>query len=263
MKSHRTRRAWTISLLVHLCLAVALAYITINHEYPSEQAAISVSILKVSPIPVTQRKPQVEMPVVVPAPVPDFKVTPQPTLTQTRSVTAHQVRPTVQSTPSSAPPAVDNRISQPRTQAATVSLSSPVNHPSTQPLATIADLPVQSDTPLVAGLSGSGSLADGIGEGEGGGLGSGVGRGTLGSGGGIDQTPTRNSVGLTSLVTAKGTAHIDTSLAEVAQNIVLGNGVRELPKGTPGAIVQGRGREIIGRLNLVRFEDPLHPSGDV
>ena len=85
----------------------------------------------------------------------------------------------------------------------------------------------------------------------------------MGSGADIGQGRIRNRVGLTSLVEGAGTANIDESLAGVTDNIALGNSVPELPEGTPGAIIQGRGREIVGQLNLVRFDDPLHPNADI
>ena len=73
----------------------------------------------------------------------------------------------------------------------------------------------------------------------------------------------RDRVGLSSLIDAEGAANIEDTLSDVDEKVALGGGIPELPHGTPGAIVVGRGRNIRGRLNLARFEDPLHPSADI
>ena len=80
-------------------------------------------------------------------------------------------------------------------------------------LATAVDLPVQSDAPLAAGMSGGGSLSgSGIGEGSG----SGVGRGTFGLGGGVGQAQTRGRAGIGSLVGAEGASNIEDTLSDVS-----------------------------------------------
>ena len=105
------------------------------------------------------------------------------------------------------------------------------------------------------GIAGSGSIGTESG--------SGVERGDFGLGSGVNQTRTRGRVGLTSLVTAEGTASIEDTLSDVTEKVILGGGVPELPSGSPGAIVVGRGRDMMGRLNLARFENPLHPFGGI
>ena len=79
----------------------------------------------------------------------------------------------------------------------------------------------------------------------------------------MNQTRTRGRVGIGSLVGAEGASNIEDTLANVTNKITLGGGVAELPSRSPGAIVVGRGRDIMGRLNLARFEDPVHPSADI
>ena len=79
----------------------------------------------------------------------------------------------------------------------------------------------------------------------------------------MGQTRTRGRVGIGSLVGAEGASNIDDTLSDVTEKVTLGDEVAELPPGSPGAIVVGRGRDIMGRLNLARFEDPLHPSADI
>ena len=259
MKSHRMQRSWMISLAVHVCLAVIFTYMTINPEYSDKNDAINVSILRVARPSVIPRAP-IENLVIVPMPVPDFQVTPQSESISQRSVRGQQVKSTVRSVPASTL-ATRGMVSLQRRQVS-VNVSSPFHQRFTEPLTTATDLPIESNQPLVAGLSG-GSIADGISGESRIGLGNGRGRSALGSGADIGQGRIRNRVGLTSLVEGAGTANIDESLAGVTDNIALGNSVPELPEGTPGAIIQGRGREIVGQLNLVRFDDPLHPNADI
>ena len=93
--------------------------------------------------------------------------------------------------------------------------------------------------------------------------GSGVERGDFGWGSGVNQNRTRGHVGIGSLVGTEGATNIDDTLSNVTEKVILGGGVPELPSGSPGAIVVGRGRDMMGRLNLARFENPLHPFGGV
>ncbi len=266
MKSHHKYRFWFISLVIHLCLVIVCSVIIINQTTPRDVDALDVSIFKVKPVPLVKKTPQVQAPTVAPAPTPNFQITPQSASTQPRALTTHPVRSTSVSVPKAV--AVDAPVSQPPTQSTHteisvqgVSQSSRANNQPAQSLATAVNLPLQSDAPLAAGLSGNNSLSGSgsIGEGSG----SGVGRGAFSSGGGVGQSRTKGRVGLTSLVTTEGSANIDDTLSDVTEKVTLGGEVPELPPGSPGAIVVGRGRDIMGRLNLARFEDPLHPSADI
>ncbi len=263
MKSHHKYRFWFVSVLVHLCLAIVFSVAIINQTTPSDVDTLEVSILQVKPVPLVKKTPRIEAPIVTPTPVPKFQIEPQSTSVQTRTLTTRQVRSTSVSVPKAA--AVDAPVSQSPAQSVRAEISvqsaSQVNDRPAQSLATAVDLPVQSDAPLAAGLS-EGSSLSGAGS-LGGGSGSGVGRGSFGLGGGVSQTPTRGGTGLSSLVGAEGASNIDDTLANVTEKVTLGGGVPELPAGSPGAIVVGRGRDIMGRLNLARFEDPLHPSADI
>ena len=265
MKSQPKYRFWFVSLVVHLCLATVLSFIIINQTTPSDVDALEVSILKVQPVPTVKKTPRIVAPAITPTPTPTFEIEPQSTSAQTRTVTTRQVRSTSVSAPKAV--AADVSVSQPRTQSAHPQISvqgaSQSSHANDQPaqLATAVDLPLQSDAPLAAGPSGNSSLS-GAGS-IGGGSGSGVGRGAFGLGGGVSQTRTRGHAGLGSLVGAEGASNIEDTLANVTEQVTLGGGVPELPSGSPGAIVVGRGRDIMGRLNLARFEDPLHPAADI
>ena len=265
MKSHPKYRFWFVSLLVHLCLAMVFSIMIINQTPPSDVDALEVSILKVTPAPPVKKTPRIEAPLIAPTPTPNFQIERQSTMVQTRSFTAHPVRST--SVPAPKAVAADVSVSQPRAQSARTEISvqgaSQSSRANNQPaqLATAVDLPLQSDAPLAAGLSGNSSLSGtgSIGEGRG----SGVGRGTFGLGGGMGQTRTRGRAGIGSLIGAEGASNIDDTLSDVTEKVTLGDEVVELPPGSPGAIVVGRGRDIMGRLNLARFEDPLHPSADI
>ena len=260
MKSHHKYRFWFISLLVHLCLAMVLSFVIINQTTLNDVDALEVSILEVKPVPPVKKTPRIEVPIVTPPPTPKFQIEPQSTSAQTRAFTTYPVKSTSVSVPKAA--AVAAPVSQPSAQSARTEISvqgaSRVNDRPAQ-LATAVDLPVQSDAPLASGLSGGSSLSGSGSIGEG----SGVGRGAFGLGDGVNQTRTRGRVGIGSLVGAEGASNIEDTLANVTNKITLGGGVAELPSGSPGAIVVGRGRDIMGRLNLARFEDPVHPSADI
>ena len=113
-------------------------------------------------------------------------------------------------------------------------------------------------SPVVTGSGGS-SLSGSIDEGSG----SQIGRSAFGLGDDVNQTWSREPAGIGSLVGVEGASNIDDTLANVTEQVTLGGGVPELPLDSPGAIVVGRGQDIMGRLNLARFEDPLHPSADI
>ena len=266
MKSHHKYRFWVVSLVVHLFLATVFSFIIINQTTPSDVEALEVSILKVKPVPPVKKVPRIEAPPIAPTPTPNFQIESQSPLVQTRVFTPHPVRSASVSVPTTV--AVEGPVSRPRAQSAHTQISvqgasqsSRANDQPAQSLATAVDLPLQSDAPLAAGLSGNSSLS---GSGSiGAGSGSGVGRGAFGLGGGMNQTRTRGRAGLGSLVGTEGASNIDDTLANVTEKVTLGGEVPELPPGSPGAIVVGRGRDIMGRLNLARFEDPLHPAADI
>ena len=263
MKSRRMYRFWFISLAIHICLAIVFSFITINQINLRDDDALNVSILKVKPVKPVEKLPHVKTLSVAPIiPMPDFEIEPQLTSARSRALTTHQARSNSVFTTKAA--AVDTLTSQFPLQSTRTEISvqgivgrSQADRHSDQPLGTAADLSIQSNAPLAAGLSGGGSFSDGE---EGGGS---VGHSAFSSGSNVDRTRESGRVGLTSLIDVEGAANIDDTLSDVAEKVALGGGVPELPHGTPGAIVVGRGRNIRGRLNLARFEDPLHPSADI
>ena len=259
MKSRRIPFAWMVSLVIHACLAVAVAYFAISSQQLKVKDAIDLSFFIVTPPQAAKRDIVPKPEVVVAVPVPDLKVVPQTETTPRRTTLAREARSSTTAAPAAS--LTGGAPAAPRGQQVKVPSASPVLQPTVQPLSTAAKLPTESDGLPTAGLPSAGGVTDGISAGVGNGLGNGTGRGSFGSGSGVVQGRTRGR--LNSLVDGAGVANINASLSDVTENMVLGNGVPELPKGSPGAIIQGRGTQIIGRLNLVRLDDPLHPNLDI
>ena len=259
MKSRRIPLVWVTSLLLHVCFAVVVGYMAISSKQLKAQDTIDLSFFIVTP-PQAAKRDLVQKPAVVTTPAPDLRVVPQTETTPRRTTVARAVRSSATAAPAAS---LASTPAAPRGQQIKVPSTSPVIQHTTQPLSTAAKLPTAADGLPTAGLPSGGAITDGIGVGIGDGLGSGTGRGTFGSGSGLGQGRTQINGSLNSLVDGAGAANINASLSNVEQNMVLGNGVPELPKGSPGAIIQGRGTEIIGRLNLVRLDDPLHPNLDI
>ena len=247
-----------VSLLLHVCFAVVLGYMAISSKQLKAQDAIDVSFFIVTP-PQAAKRDVISKPAVVPTPVPDLRVVPQTETTSRRTTLARAARSSATAAPAASLTA--GAPAAPRGQQVKVPSTSPVLQHTEQSLSTAAVLPTTSDALPTAGLS-SGGITDGLSAGVGDGLGSGTGRGAFGSGSSLGQARTQGGGRLNSLVEGAGAANINASLSDVTENMVLGNGVPQLPKGSPGAIIQGRGKEIIGSLNLVRLDDPLHPNFD-
>ena len=260
MKSRRIPLVWMVSLALHVCLAVVIGYVAISSKHQKAQDTIDLSFFILTPPQATKRD-VIEKPVVVAPSVPDLRVVPQTETPQRRTTVARAARSSETASPAAS--LMASAPAAPRGQQIKVASTTPVIQHTPQPLSTAAKLPVASDGLPTAALPSGGGITDGLSAGIGDGLGNGTGRGAFGGGSGFGQGRTQGSGRLDSLVEGAGAANINASLSDVASNIVLGNGVPELPKGTPGAIIQGRGTEIIGRLNLVRLDDPLHPNLDI
>lgn len=258
MKSRRMPLVWMVSFLLHACFAVVIGYIAISSKQLKAQDAIDVSFFIVTP-PQAAKRDVIAKPAVVATPIPDLRVVPQTETTSRRTTLARAARSSATAAPAASLTA--GAPAAPRGQQIKVPSTSPVLQHTEQSLSTAAVLPTTSDALPTAGLS-SGGITDGLSTGVGDGLGSGTGRGSFASGSGFGQAKTQGSGRLNTLVEGAGAANINASLSDVEQNMVLGNGVPQLPKGSPGAIIQGRGKEIIGRLHLVRLDDPLHPNFD-
>ena len=264
MKSHHKYRFWYISLAVHLCLAIVFSFIAINQTNIRDVDALNVGIYNVEPVPAVKKLSLVKPPAVLPMTTPEFQINPQLASAQTRALTTQPANTTpvyaAKTVPMDPPVSLTPAQSEHSEFAAQeVARIARVNRRPAQLPATAVNLPSQTNASLTAALSGAGSLSDGIGN-EGGGS---LGRGDLNTQDGADGKWMRDRVGLSSLIDAEGAANIEDTLSDVDEKVALGGGIPELPHGTPGAIVVGRGRNIRGRLNLARFEDPLHPSADI
>ena len=234
MKSRRTHLAWIVSLVLHACLAVIVGYVAISSMQQKAQDTIDVSFFIVSPPQAAQRDP-ITKPVVVATPVPDLRVVPETKATPRRTTRAMK-------TSTAAAPTAPLTAGSPaalKTQQVNVSNSASVLQHTAEPLSTAAVLPTTSDALPTAGLRSSGLTTDGIGTGIGDSLGAGAGRGDFGSEVGVIQGQGQNRAGLDSLVKGDGAANVNASLSDVTQNIVLGNGVPPLPKGSPGGYHSG------------------------
>ena len=258
MKSRRIPLAWMVSFVLHICLAIVVGYVAISSNPQKAQDAIDVSFFIVTPPQAAQRD-LISKPVVVATPVPDLSVAPQ-TETTTPRRTTRAVKTSMAAAPTA--PLTAGSPAALKTQQVNVSNSSSVLQHTSEPLSTAAVLPTTSDALPAAGLRSSGLTTDGIGTGIGDNLGTSAGRGDFGAEVGVTQGRGPGHAGLDSLVKGDGAANVNAALSDVTENVVLGNGVPALPKGSPGAIIQGRGKEILGRLNLVRLDDPLHPNLD-
>ena len=264
-------RSWSISFAIHLGLGSIIgAYLVTQSQSFEDLMGVEISQAADA-----QPKPQVRNPVIKPVQKPEVSIE------NTVIVEPIKARQRVMSTAIIGTSTVQSQVVSAFSNQA-LKLNAPINpnvpkvvnsNASMPQTVTHTDAPASKapdvlalSSPAVTDTSKNGgrmrhgnSGSDGIDEGSG----SGVERGDFGLGSSVDQTRTSGHVGIGSLVGAEGATNIEDTLSDVTEKIILGGGVPELPYGSPGAIVVGRGRDIMGRLNLVRFENPLHPFGRV
>ena len=264
-------RAWSISFAIHLGLASIIG----GYLVTQNQAFKDLTGVEISQTANTLSKPQVRKPVIKPVQKPEAPIentiVVEPVKVQQRVmnmaiVGTSAVQPRAVSAFSNqalklnapvnpnVPKVIDPKASMPQVVAHTDDPAS--NAPDALALSS----PVVTGTGkngerMSRGTAGSGSIGTESG--------SGVERGDFGLGSGVNQTRTRGRVGIGSLVGTEGATNIEDTLSDVTEKVILGGGVPELPSGSPGAIVVGRGRDMMGRLNLTRFENPLHPFGGI
>ena len=264
-------RFWSISFAIHLGLASVIGGYLVT-QTQSSKALIGVEISQTADAP---PKPQVRRPISQPVQKPEVPientVIVEPVKVQQRMMNmavigTSAVQPQIVSAFSNQALQLNAPINPnvPKVATSDASMLQAVTH--TGAPASNAPGVLGLSSPVVTGIGKNGErMRRGI-SGSGGideGSGSGIERGDFGLGGGVDQTRIRGHVGIGSLVGAEGATSIEDTLSDVTEKIILGGGVPELPSGSPGAIVVGRGRDIMGRLNLARFENPLHPFGGV
>ena len=264
-------RFWSISFVIHLSLAGIIGGYLITQSQSFED----LTGVKVSQTSDVQPKPQVRNPVIRPVQKPEVliedTVTVEPikvqqrvmnmavigtSAVQTQTVSAFSNQALKLNAPinPNVPKVTNSNASMPQTVTHTDAPAS--NAPDVLALSSPAITGTgKNGGRMRRGNSGSGGIDEGSGRG--------VERGDFGLGSGVNQTRTSDHGGIGSLVGAAGATNIEDTLSDVTEKIILGGGVPELPSGSPGAIVVGRDRDIMGRLNLVRFENPLHPFGRV
>ncbi len=263
-------RAWSISFAIHLGLASIIG----GYLVTQNQAFKDLTGVEISQTASTLSKPQVRKPVIKPVQKPEAPIE------NTIIVAPVKVQQRVMNMG-----IVGTGAVQPQTVSAFSNQALKLNAPITPNVPNVVNLNASmpqgvthtdapaSNAPDVLALSlpvvtSTGKNGERMRRGTGSGSigtenGRGVERGDFGLGSGVNQVRTRGHVGIGSLVGTEGATNIDDTLSDVTENMILGGGVPELPSGSPGAIVVGRGRDMMGRLNLARFENPLHPLGVV
>ncbi|MBM3242644.1 hypothetical protein FJZ31_40810 [Candidatus Poribacteria bacterium] len=266
MKSYTQRigRALLISLVLHLSIAIALMFVTFTKvDNKREMPFLSVSFIKLE-------SQKTLIPRVAPLVPPVQPISPSKLKSGDFS---HQFLPTVTS-----PKSRSNITGVSKSSSELVANVTPTSH---GVRLGAADLPVtnqavaQDKTSALAHLPTEPSAVESrqlkseLAFGETGAAGSEVGqgqdsninkqRGVFPKGVQVESTSAKMS-GIGSLVSKSQVANEDDVLADITDNVVLGGEIPSLPKGEPGGIIVGRGNDIKGRLNLVRLNDPLHPS---
>ena len=264
-------RAWSISFAIHLGLASIIG----GYLVTQNQAFKDLTGVEISQTANTLSKPQVRKPVIKPVQKPEAPIE-NTIIVEPVKVQQRVMNMGIIGTSAVQPQTVSGFSNQalklnvpitpnvPKVVNLNASMPQGVTHTdapaSNAPDVLALSLPVVTSTGkngerMRRGPAGSGSIGTESGRG--------VERGDFGWGNGVNQARTRGHVGIGSLVGAEGATNIDDTLSNVTEKIILGGGVPELPSGSPGAIVVGRGRDMMGRLNLARFENPLHPFGVV
>ena len=263
-------RAWSISFAIHLGLASIIG----GYLVTQNQAFKDLIGVEISQTANTLSKPQVRKPVIKPVQKPEAPIE-NTIIVEPVKVQQRMMNMGIVGTSAVQPQTVSAFSNQALELNAPIAPNVPnvVNLNASMPQGvTHTDAPA-SNAPDVLALSlpvvtSTGKNGERMRRGAGSGSigtesGRGVVRGDFGLGSGVNQARTRGHVGIGSLVGTEGATNIDDTLSDVTEKIILGGGVPELPSGSPGAIVVGRGRDMTGRLNLARFENPLHPLGVV
>ena len=258
MKSYPRQigRSLLISLALHLSIVIVLMFVTLTKVYnEKERSFLNVSFIKLespkTPIP---RVAPLETPVQSMS-LPNRQFSPTVTSPRTRS-SITSVSKTSAGLVANVTPTANgirlNATNSPVAKQATVQNRTSV----------LAHLPIEPSETESGQLKsdiafGAGSTQDGMGQGQD--SKSGKQRGVFSQNIQVESTPAKMS-GIASLVSKSRVADADDVLADITDNVVLGGEIPPLPKGEPGGIIVGRGNDIKGRLNLVRLNDPLHPS---
>ena len=258
MRSYPRRigRSLLISLALHLSVATALMFVTFTKvDNRREMPFLNVSFIKLespqSPIP---RVAPLETPA-QPVSLPDRQFSPTVTSPRTRSSITSVSKTSSGLVANATPTANGVRLNVTRLPVANQMIVQ-------DKTSVLAHLPIEPSETESGQLKsdiafGAGSTQDGMGQGQD--SKSGKQRGVFSQNIQVESTPAKMS-GIASLVSKSQVADENDVLNDITENVVLGGEIPPLPKGEPGGIIVGRGNDIKGRLNLVRLNDPLHPS---
>ena len=268
-------RAWSISFAIHLGFASVIGSVIGGYLVTQNQSFKELTGVEIPQTVNTPPKPQVQKPVIKLVQKPEVPiestVTVEPVKVQQRTMNMAMIgASTVQPQTISAFSNQALKLNAPLNPNVpeVVDPNAPMAQgvaPTDDPASNAPDALTLS-SPVVIGTGKNGERVSRGVAGSGGigtDSGSGVERGDFSLGNDVNQARTRGHVGIGSLVGTQGATNIDDTLSNVTEKVVLGGGVPELPSGSPGAIVVGRGLDMMGRLNLARFENPLHPFGVV
>lgn len=267
MKSYTQRigRALLISLVLHLSIAIALMFVTFTKvDNKREIPFLSVSFIKLE-------SQKTLIPRVAPLEPPVQPISPSnrqfsPTFASPKS------RSNITGVSKSSSGLVANVT--PTSQGARLSSTSlPIaNQTMTQDeTSALGNLPIEPSVPESGQLksnlafSRTGAGGGGVGQGQYSNTDSAQAedvrkqRGVFSKDIQVESTPAKMP-GIASLVSKSQVADENDVLADITNNVVLGGEIPPLPKGEPGGIIVGQGKDIKGQLNLVRLNDPLHPS---
>jgi hypothetical protein len=259
MKSYPRRigHSLIISLVLHLSIAIVLMFVTFTEDYNKrEMPFLSVTFIKLestkSPIP---RAAPLQSPA-QPVSLSNRQFSPTFASPKSRgniigvskssSGLVANVTPTAQGTRLSSTnlPVANQVVAQDKTSA--------LEHLPTEP-SVIESGQLKSEL----AFGGTGAAGGEVGQGQD--SRHSKQRGVLSQNIQVESTPAKTP-GIASLVSKSQVADENDVLADITNNVVLGGEIPPLPKGEPGGIIVGRGNDIKGRLNLVRLNDPLHPS---
>ena len=239
------RSSLLISLAIHGAIFIFLGLYVIGTSTKVKEF--------VSTILVPEQRPAK----VRPRPRPAIPIT-RPSLPRAQVVDANAIPVTTSERLSPAPGRTMKTTALPRTSddslAQNVASRPPLTRDRIAPRAMTTARILPSDSSLPSSVSGGASGLAGPGDGLGSGDGAGAGGGRSWTGSGmIKITPRRQPLSLT-----RAALKVEVDPAEVAKQVRLGpSNVPPLPKGEPGGVVVGRGKNIEGHLRFTRIKHHL------
>lgn len=256
-------RSMLVSLALHLSIDIVLMFVTFTRVHNErEMSFLNVSFIKLesqkSPVPRVAPLESPEQPVSLP----NLQFSPTVASPKSRGNITGVSKPSSGLIANVTPTAHGVRLSATNLPVANQVIAQ--DKPSA-----LAHLPIEPSATESEQLKcdltfGAGTAGDGVGQGQysnpiGWGFNPSMQRGVFSKGVQVTSTSAKTP-GIASLVSKSQVADADDVLADITENVVLGGEIPPLPKGEPGGIIVGRGKDIKGRLNLVRLNDPLHPS---